>query len=211
MKFSKFGVTLLELIVVVLIISILSTISVAVYTGQVEKARIAAAKTTISQMESACHVYQTDVGQFPPSGTFGAPIVGAPVWGCGYMTLALLHSVNGNALNPADKRWNGPYLELDNKNLGNRDGVPLASITSSINKAEINILDPWGMPYQYVRFDNYSVYKAAELPTTSPFFATETHYNVSTFQIYSYGPNTITAGASGDAGLDTDDITNFNY
>lgn len=207
MKKIKSGVTLLELLVVILIISILSSIAVVTYTGQVERAKIAAAKAMISQIETACHIYETDVGQFPPSASFGISpgAGGVPRWGCGYMTLALLHSLNGNALYPLDKRWNGPYLDINAEQFGDINGNP---ITTSVNSAEINILDPWGMPYQYVRFDGYSAYNGTQLPSYDPFRATETYYNINTFQLFSYGPNGTTLAVP-NGGTEADDISNF--
>ena len=66
-KTKKTAVTLLELLVVVMILGILSTIAVTVYTGHVERARVAACRDIIRQIELAVNRYEVDTGQLPPS------------------------------------------------------------------------------------------------------------------------------------------------
>ncbi|MCX7626359.1 MAG: prepilin-type N-terminal cleavage/methylation domain-containing protein, partial [Candidatus Sumerlaeaceae bacterium] len=56
--------SLIELLAVVLILGILASISVGVYTTQVERARIAAARTMIAELEIAINRYQIDTGQY---------------------------------------------------------------------------------------------------------------------------------------------------
>ena len=92
-KLFKKGVTLIELIVVLLIISLLSTIAVGVYTREVLRAKVARTRAEIRTLEVAVNRYQIDVGQFPPSstGTALAPstldqLSLSP--GCGYLQLA---------------------------------------------------------------------------------------------------------------------------
>ena len=63
------GVTLLELLAVVLILGILSTIATNVYVGTLNRARIAATQNTIREIEVAIARYEIDLGQFPPSGS----------------------------------------------------------------------------------------------------------------------------------------------
>lgn len=202
--------TIIELLVVVLILGMLSAIAVGVYTTQVERARYAAAKASISAIEVAINRYQIDLGTFPPSGS-GA-IVGGAAEGCGNLELALMHSVSGNSKRPASPSWHGPYLTVKNEMLGDRYGVTLEELTVRPAMGWTQILDPWHQPYRYVRFgsepDSYESLTGTRLPANHPYAATETFYNPSTFQIVSKGANGETRGG-GAYGLDGDDVTNF--
>ncbi len=59
------GFTLLEMIVVVAIIGILATLVVVRYTGKTDEAKVAAAKSQISQIESAIVSFYAHVGRMP--------------------------------------------------------------------------------------------------------------------------------------------------
>ncbi len=210
---SASGVTLLELLVALLIVAILSTMAVSIYTGQVERARYARARTEIRQLELACHRYEIDLGQFPPSGSLGVA-AGATNVGSGYLQLALLHSMSGSAFSPASVRWQGPYVEFDDNHLGaiNADGS-VSAITSATDPRSVVFLDPWGYPYIFIRARDYAAFSATELPVdTTPVAirAAETYYNPTTIQIISMGRDGSTQ-APPNRGLDPDasDVTNF--
>ena len=203
--FYKRGVTLIELIVALVIIAILSATAVGVYTKQVLRAKFARARQEIRTLELACHRYEVDLGEFPPSGSFGG------IEGSGFLQLTLIHSANGSALAPAESRWGGPYVEFDENQMGDITGNP---VNPGLNIADIQLLDPWDTPYQYVRSSDYSVFMGTELSVDNPFSATETYYNPTTFQIISYGPNRQTLPPP-DRGIPVpgqpseDDISNF--
>jgi general secretion pathway protein G len=205
---EKTGVTLLELLVVVLIIGILSTIAVTVYVGQVERARYAAAHHTIRSLELAVTRYEIDVGQYPPSSSGPtlnpvSPI--SPSTGCGYLQVALLHSLSGDVYHPLDKRWLGPYMEFDQAQLSDLDGSP---VSASTPKSQIQFLDPWGTPYTYTRSQDYDAFGGTELWPDDPYRDTETYYNPKTIQIFSMGANGTTYPVP-YRGLETDDVTNW--
>jgi prepilin-type N-terminal cleavage/methylation domain-containing protein len=200
MKLPKTGVTLLELLVALVIVSILSSIAVSVYTGQVERARYARARDEIRQLELACHRYEIDVGQFPPSGSQTTPALGS-----GWLQLTLLHSLSGDAYRPIDFRWQGPYVDFDYNQFGDINGNPVTATTAP---GDIQLLDPWRTPYLYIRFDNYATLGGTQLPDTSPYKASETYYNPTTFQIISFGHNRTTLAVP-NRGLEADDVTNF--
>lgn len=213
----KKAFTLIELLIVVLILSLLATIAVGVFNTQVERARYAAARTTIANLELAITRYQLDTGEFPPSGSSelpALPTTPADFEGNGLMYLALTRSMSADAANPSSSRWQGPYIDVKELNLGSIDGIPFyddALTTPTIGM--VQILDPWGSPYRYVRSngsaaDNYTVNEATELPSTHPFAATDVFYNASTFQIVSNGRNGTTNLAPG-IGLQEDDVNNF--
>ncbi|MFP4379029.1 MAG: prepilin-type N-terminal cleavage/methylation domain-containing protein [Candidatus Sumerlaeia bacterium] len=210
------GVTIIELTVVLLILSILATIAASVYAGYVTRAKYSVARSDIRNLELAATRYQVDTGAFPISSSgdnFGSSdpnpqlSLEAGTLGCGYLILSLRHSLSGDAFDPASPRWSGPYIEIDQKDLGVIDNSGnITQMTSSTPLPRINFLDPWGNPYYYVRSEDYFSFGATEV-TDSPFV--EPFYNPSTVQIYSKGQDGQTLSPP-QAGLDTDDVNNFN-
>lgn len=207
------GVTILELLVVLVIISILSTIAVGVYSNQIVRAKYAKARAEIRVLETAIAQYEVDTGDLPPSGS-GSQLApadinpGVPFAGSGYLTLALRSSLNGQPSDPISARWQGPYVDWDYNRLGNAAGEPITGAGNTATLPEISFLDPFGMPYQYIRSTDYLTLRGSELPSTNPFAASETWYNPSTFQIISFGANR-TSLAHPLIGTESDDISNF--
>lgn len=209
MTSTKRGITLIELLVVLAIVGLLATIAAGVYTNSVQRAKVSATFAEIQQISMAVEQYRLDMGEYPPSssGTLFSPDLLDPHAdgvGCGYLHLAIVHSLNADATTPLNSRWSGPYLELDSEQTGTYDGTPIAGKTA----AEIQLLDVWGTAYRFVLSSDYATMQGTQLPTDDPFYATETYYNVSTFQIVSNGPNTTTK-PDPEIGLENDDITNF--
>lgn len=215
-RLTKKAVTMLELLVVLVIISILSGMAVGVYSNHVERARVSRARAEIRTLEVAVTQYQIDLGEFPPSSS-GLTVAPAnldyliPFEGSGYLTMALRTSLNGQISTPLSSRWNGPYVDWDYNRLGDETGQVVdtgsgAGVVTSLGL--ISFLDPWGRPYQYVRSSDYDNFGGTELPTGHVFAATESYYNPSTFQLMSLGPNG-TSNGHPQVGLDSDDITNF--
>lgn len=213
-KPKQSAVTLTELLVVVMIMGILASIAVTVYTGHVDRARVAACRDIIRQIELAVNCYEIDTGQIPPSSSGLTFAPDALVYegnatqgsfGSGYLQLALLHSLSGDLHRPLHYRWLGPYIELDEEQLGDRFGM---SPTASTPMGYVQILDPWGMPYYYIRSDNYSSLGGTRYPTDHPFYASETWYNPSSFQIFSMGRNGTTYAVP-YRGEETDDVNNW--
>ena len=212
--------SLLELMVVIMIIMVLSTMAAGIYHGQVERARITRAKVQIQSLSLAINHYFIDVGEYPVSSTGSqlAPAAlnpTAPFVGCGYMQLAILRNMNGYPMEPLDNRWKGPYDEFDTDQLGTLNGDPITAATAL---PQIQILDPWGTPFHYVRSGpvdpiintpiDYWTFGGTLIPSNFPFSATETFFNYSTFQLVSFGPNMMSL-AHPQVGLDDDDITNY--
>lgn len=198
----KKAFTLLELLVVVLILGLLATIAVGVYTRQVERARVAAAKSTISAIEVAVERYQIDTGDYPPSGSGSLPYTTPATFvGNGYLQVALMSSLSGKSSQPLSPRWQGPYLTVKNDILGDINGIRVddPNRASTIAPGQLQILDPWQSPYLYLRSkstanpdsptDRYETNGGAPLPSNHPFAATETYYNPNTIQIVSGGPD----------------------
>lgn len=212
--FFKRGLTLMELIVVLVIVSILSTIAVGVYTKEILRAKVARARAEIRTLEIAITQYEVDTGQIPPSGSGAALAPGAiatagTAIGTGYLQVALRNSLNNNQYSPLSRRWLGPYIDWDHNRLGNTNGDPITTTAGqSTTPGEVNFLDPFGAPYYFVRASDYGARGGTELPSTDPFFVAETYYNPSTFQLLSFGPNR-TSLAPPNRGTDFDDVTNF--
>jgi type II secretory pathway pseudopilin PulG len=202
--------------VVLLILSILATISATVYTGYITRTHYAVARTDIRTLEMAASRYQVDLGSYPLSSSgdsFGAaapvPILGSNsgTLGCGYLMLCLLQSYSGDSKAPASPRWFGPYMDIDVNKLGAITNTgAIVALSGGTPLPRVNMLDPWGNPYYFVRNEDYTRLGATEqsgLPFVEPF------YNPSTVQIFSLGKNGRTI-APPQAGLDDDDVNNFN-
>ncbi|HBF33255.1 TPA: hypothetical protein DDW35_01700 [Candidatus Sumerlaeota bacterium] len=232
------GVTIIELTIVLLILSILSSVAVTVYAGHLVRARYAAARMDIHSLEMAASRYQLDLGVYPPSSSSATWTYGNAVTmdvdadypykpvGCGYLMLCLLHSTSGSATSPSNPRWMGPYLDVKQVKLGNsanRD-ERLTDYTSttlaSVPAAAVSLLDPWGRAYVYMRCDDYNTSTStpalvgAQVPASSKYIG-ELYYNPTTIQIYSKGVDgatdagTSAATAATASGLAADDINNF--
>ncbi|MCX7718353.1 MAG: prepilin-type N-terminal cleavage/methylation domain-containing protein [Candidatus Sumerlaeaceae bacterium] len=198
MKGNK-AFTLIELLVVVLILMLLATIAVGLYIREMERARYAVAKSTISEIERAAARYALDMSAYPPSLSLNPSLnssVAASGGGCGYAEEALLHSIGGSSTAPSDPRWGGPYLTIKNEMLDTTGGP-----------GDVQILDPWKQPYRFVRRNDYANF-GTRLPAGHPYQATETWYNPSTVQIISRGPNGVTL-SDPNFGRDIDDVSNF--
>lgn len=230
----QWAVTLMELLVVVLIISILATIATGVYTGEARRARVAATQDLIKQLEIGIARYEVDTGSLPPSGS-GAQLPPSEMTtgssrlnGSGYLFIALTKSLSGNSMKPLSPLWDGPYIQFQAKQLKSQvSNVP----------GRIDIVDAWGNPILYVNANDYTKSGGGfnggtrlftgtlpagantDLPAPNPFAALgETYYNTSTYQLVSLGPD----GQSGSivnvlsfsysfVGTDADDITNFGF
>src|SRR5688572_21462293 len=83
------GFSLIELLLVLVILAVLAAVVVPKFTNRTEQARITAAKTDISMLDTALDAYEIDNGRFP-SGDEG---LGALV-------------TAGSA-----KNWKGPYIK----------------------------------------------------------------------------------------------------
>jgi type II secretory pathway pseudopilin PulG len=237
----RMAVTLLELLVVVLILSILATIATGVYTNQTRRARIAATRDLIGQLKIAITRYEVDLGVFPPSGSSKVYPPSALSStntadfrdGSGLLQLALVHSMSGNAANPASSLWLGPYINVHAEQLK----APAGAETPG----NYDLLDFFGNPLIYVKSDDYAINNGVttedftggtqvfsgsapsganpDLPAPNPFLALgETYYNPSGYQIISKGPDGLTLTAAVPPlgtlvykGAAADDITNFGY
>jgi prepilin-type N-terminal cleavage/methylation domain-containing protein len=205
------GVTIIELTIVLVIISILTSISLGIYSNHVRQAEIVKAKLRVKELELAVTRYEVDLGVFPPSYSLSAGVATSSTTtvnpGCGYLILVLMRSLSNDPLNPSSPNWNGPYINVEQNEL--MDTATGGPVTDKTDKANVSLKDPWGRPFNYVRCTDYAggtVGPEATQQKDTPFTG---YYNPTTVQIYSVGPNGNTS-ASPERGLDTDDINNFN-
>lgn len=199
--------TLIELLVVVLILGLLSTVAVGVFTTQVERARYGTARATIQELSLALERYHVDLGEYPPSGSLTSTPVAAKD-GCGFLQLALMHSLSGNSADTSGTTWRGPYISIQREFLGDFSGTNLEQLPTAPDPRDVQILDPWRSPYRYVMFRDYDDKNGTELPPNHPYVNTEVYYNPSTFQIVSKGGDSLTLPPP-KYGTGEDDVTNF--
>src|SRR6476620_7550878 len=65
MRTRRNAFTLIELLLVLVILAVLAAVVVPKFTNRSEQAKITAAKTDISNMETALDVFETDCGRYP--------------------------------------------------------------------------------------------------------------------------------------------------
>ncbi|TET27129.1 prepilin-type N-terminal cleavage/methylation domain-containing protein [Candidatus Aerophobetes bacterium] len=149
---SQESFTLIELLIVVAIITVLSSLVVVNFLQATQRAKRAAASSFIAALETAISMYKADMGQFPPDDNKGSaslrealsPPLDHPLW-----------------KNP---KWNGPYMEFK-ENQVNREG---------------KLRDPWSKGPDD-KFHIY-IYRAnLDLdPSTSPPFHNRSSYDIYT-------------------------------
>jgi general secretion pathway protein G len=97
------GFTMIELLLVLVILSILAGIVVRNFAGKTEQARITAAKTDISNIETAIDSFEVETGRYPTSqeglGALTTQPPGLTSWKGPYMKKAI-----GN------DPWGNPYV-----------------------------------------------------------------------------------------------------
>lgn len=89
---SRAGFTLVELLLVLVILATLAAIVIPKFSGRTEQAKLTAARTQISNVETALDAYETDLGSYP-SGSDG---------------LRMLLEKPANA-----DDWRGPYMKKE--------------------------------------------------------------------------------------------------
>ncbi|MCE5229130.1 type II secretion system GspH family protein [bacterium] len=231
----RWAVTMIELMIVVLIIGLLATVATGIYTNEADRARVAATRALINNLEIAITRYSTDTGQLPPSGSGeylppSEPLMdpGTRRDGSGYLHQAVVHSLSGNSTKPYPQGWVGPYINLQNEQLS-----PSKVNNTTVQPGEIDIVDSWGTPIIYVKWTDYGTVGTdftggtmlfpgtaptganPSLPAPNPSVAFgETYYNAKSYQIISFGKDRKSLGISGSYhynGADEDDVTNFGY
>ena len=83
------GFSLIELLLVLVILAVLAAVVVPKFTNRTEQARITAAKTDISMLDTALDAYEIDNGRFPSSD----------------------EGLNALVTAGSAKNWKGPYIK----------------------------------------------------------------------------------------------------
>lgn len=89
-KQNRAGFTLVELLVVIVILMVIGTISMQTFRKEPDKARVQAARTSFSQLETALERYKLDMGRYPAEEEGLMALISAPEendgsWGGPYM------------------------------------------------------------------------------------------------------------------------------
>ncbi|MDI6782791.1 MAG: type II secretion system protein GspG [bacterium] len=184
------GITLAELVIVLLIIGILAAVILPVITAKTTEARYIQGIADLDAIKTAIASYQSDIGMYPPSD--------AGFNGCALMRKSLVVG-----LAPGNPLWKGPYLDMK---------LERTDTTG-------NILDSWNNPYVYVAFADYtaaSPFYVGQVGTGATYGPdTGGFFNPNTYQIFSKGMNGYTLetvssdGTTGRRGTDADDINNW--
>ena len=87
---SHTAFTLIELLLVLVILAVLAAVVVPKFTNRSEQARVTAAKTGISSIETALDAFEVDNGRYPTSDERLDALVNAP---------------------PNVQNWHGPYIK----------------------------------------------------------------------------------------------------
>jgi len=124
-KQERAGFTVIELLTVLAIIGILAGLIMGAAQSARKQALIAKARASISSLETALGMFQSDFGGYPSSGN--ANLVNALSEGSGTYVIG----TQSYTLSPTD--WNGPYMNFQ---------------TNEIPAGQF--LDPWGNSYEYI-------------------------------------------------------------
>jgi prepilin-type N-terminal cleavage/methylation domain-containing protein len=161
--------TLIELLTVIAVIAILTTISIGAVRGARERANISRARTELAALATALEEFKRLYGDYPQTGEFAqAPVTVTGVSatapngtgpGMQFAQVKLFNCLTGvfgaRGFTNSD-RLNGPNL-LDvgkftiNGTLTNQFLVPVSNSPNPPSKQEQNVslLDPWGRRYLY--------------------------------------------------------------
>ena len=158
--------TLIELLTVIAVLAILTTISIGAVRGAKERASIAQARAELGSLATALEDFKRLYGDYPQLGGFSqAPATpSAPTTGPGVSTAqAKLFNCLTGVLGPTKfangDRINGPNLlppqfadsKYINGTLTNQYLVPVSNAPNPPSKQEQNVclVDPWGHRYLY--------------------------------------------------------------
>ncbi|MFH0771854.1 MAG: type II secretion system protein GspG [Candidatus Omnitrophota bacterium] len=123
---NRTGFTIIELLVVIAIIMILAGLVTGVAYNAKKKALTAKAKASISAIETALSMFNSDIGDYPSPGNKNLITCLTTSTGClvgGGVPLSAWQAAN----------WNGPYMNFQ---------------TNEINSGG-ELVDPWNNPYVY--------------------------------------------------------------
>ncbi len=197
------GFTLVELLVVLAIIGGLAALITPMLRRARVRAKINSAKQEIQRLSLTLEAHQFDFGDYPPT------------------DLESFYEVSGNGINSgieslvghlATRNKGGPYFIFKEEHLDNQDGDRLENkeLFKDLNwifgDAQLReYLDPWGNPYVYFHNRDYgssfTVYQRDRKKTLAGAQFSEktaSYHSLTTFQIWSVGPNGKNENGEGD-------------
>ena len=214
--------TLVELLIVIAIIGVLAGILLSVFGDIPDEAKKAKASSRISQIAAAISNFKNDFGFYPPDGTQadlqdqGSAILLEFLDGDGILPERYMPS-EGELGSDSDELitlLDKAYITPPKNDMGDwSPGVGASRRGENFEPSERpEILDPWGNPYQYVRYSDDNGTKLTKLEWEST-KREETGFpdpreedneiqpqNATSFDLWSVGPNPNDRG---------DDVTNW--
>jgi general secretion pathway protein G len=139
---SHEGFTLIELILVVAIIGLLTSIMLVSMQMVREKAKYTKAQMELNQIKKAMSLYKLDVGELPPRGD-SCPICSWPDGAAGWDTRLMQALMNNDGTD-----WDGPYLstEISKDPWGNYYTYDDNDCNSNCGNSYIRTVGPDGAP-----------------------------------------------------------------
>jgi len=116
---SNKGITLIELLVVILIVGILAAIAAPIYTGYMQRARRADAKTALEQLRAAEEMRRAETGIYTNDLAALQNTWGGPAARVGDYDLSFVVA-NQNSFNAQAQPWNARQVGDGNLFINNR-------------------------------------------------------------------------------------------
>ncbi len=129
------GFTLIELLLVLVILSVLAAVVVPKYVKRSEQARVTAARTQISYLETALDAFEIDTGRFPTSQEGLDALVTPPPGLEGWQSAYIKRGV------PNDP-WGHPYI-YQYPGEHNSDGYDIHSFGADGQDGTADDIDNW--------------------------------------------------------------------
>ena len=120
---NRFGFTLMEILVVIIVIAVLASVGGSMITSFVEQSKVSATKQKLGNLKNALLAYQADVGRMPHTGSakssgcieayFNATSKGEILsYNDDEKNVLLTDNINvGLKMKQYKKRWRGPYID----------------------------------------------------------------------------------------------------
>lgn len=185
------GFTLIELLVAIGVIVALVGLSFPAISAVRTRSQVRETDAVLQRIKLALATYAQDFGDYPPSGVKRVGLKGnGQNDGCELMLRAL-----------STKAKSGPYIQLDDKQLGNTDQDRLPTDkdpfgSTFMNRELLEVLDSWQNPVVYLHNADYDKGGAATLQQgglaqvpAGKSEQTGQYLGLTTFQLWSAGPD----------------------
>lgn len=119
----RYGFTIVELLIVIVVIGILAALVVSVYTGAQQRARMASVENDFAVIKKSMLAYKASKGELPPTGDFCnhcGQTVPTSAW-VGVLNAMRTEGVLG-ATGPTTDPW-GNYYAYDDNDCNSNEGI----------------------------------------------------------------------------------------